>query len=281
MKLNGNKFAKTAALAAVFYFSTFYCVSTAFAVETNLDSVKKKVLNLLIQKQKKQALANIDDYMAVEKNKTNLKEAKDFKTNIAKKFLTKEAQESYELSINQTLDSSKEAKKSNEECLSLEPENLDCQIQKLRLAYRENPKRPNERAEAEKVYKYFSDSDVNWVKLSLEKSAAEFKNANFYKKEAGPLTEEKLVKAILEVDRAYAAKNFSKAKEILQMIEKEYADWPDLVFFKQVINVESAENNKVTATEASNLYQTKCKNLSKTISRKYRYDFDLCMRGTL
>lgn len=281
MKLNSNKFAKTAASAAVFYFATFHFSSTAFAVENNLDAVKKKVLNLLIQKQKKQALAYVDDYITVEKNKANLKEAKDFKISIAKKFLTKEAQESYELSINQTLDSAKEAKKSNEDCLSQEPENLDCQIQKLRLAYRENPKRPNERAEAEKVNKYFSDNDINWVKLSLEKSAPEFKNANFYKKEVGPLTEEKLVKSILEVDRAFMAKNFSKAKEILQMIEKEYPDWPDLVFFKQVINVESAENNKVSATEVSNLYQTKCKNLSKTISRKYRYDFDLCMRGTL
>lgn len=289
MIFNAQKIKKAAAKTAAFYFigATFFsfvgisALAKAGAGDLTLEATKKKVLNYLIQKQKKQALQAIDDLLAVEKNKSATKEIREFKINIAKKFLTKEAQEFYEVSINQTLDNSKDAKKNNDDCLNLEPENLDCQIQKIRLLYRESPGKLNSKTELEPVNKFFADSDFNWIKISTEKDALEFKNQTFYKKEYGPLTENKLVKATLEIDRAFKAKNFSRAKEMLQLIEKDFKDWPDIVFFKQNINRESAEDNRVSATEATNLYQMKCKNLSKTISRKYRYDFDLCLRSNL
>lgn len=285
MIFNYEEIKKTAAQTAVFYLVTTLFLSSHFcgadAAESNWDITKKKVQTFLIQKQKKQALSAIDDFLAIEKNKQIVKEAHDFKASVAKKFLTKEAQEFYEVSLNATLDNAKEAKKNNEECLALEPENLDCQIQKVRLVYRDNPNKFNDKIEIEKINKYFSDLDFNWVKVSTEKKTPEFKTLAFYKKESGPMTEDRLIKSILEIDRAFDVKNFSKAKEILQLVEKEFKDWPDLVFFKQNIDIESTENKQVSATELSNLYQMKCKNLSKTISRKYRYDFDLCMRSSL
>ena len=289
MILNFIQIRKTAAQTAVFYFTTvtlFLAYSTAgyskpISGETSFETTKTKVVKFLIQKQKKQALLAIDDFIAVEKNKQTLKEVRDFKASVAKKFLTKEAQEFYEVSLNSTLDNVKDAKKNNEECLSLEPENLDCQIQKVRLMYRDNPLKFNEKIELEKVKKFFADTDFNWVKISTEKNKPDFKNLTFYKKEGGVLTEDKLVKAILELDRAFVAKNFAKAKEVLAVIEKDFKDWPDLVFFKQNIDIQSTEDRGINATEAANLYQLKCKNLSKTISRKYRYDFDLCARGSL
>jgi hypothetical protein len=282
MSLNFSEIKKTAAQTAVFYLAiTVVSTSVSFAVETNFDATKKKVSSFLIQKKKKEALLAIDEFILSEKNKSQIKEARELKSNIAKKFLTKEAQEFYEVSLNSTLENFKEAQKNVEDCLALEPENLDCQIQKVRLIYRSNPAKFSDAAEIEKVNKYFIDSDFNWVKISTEKNTAEFKNLNFYKKEFGPMGEDKLVRALLEVDRAFAAKNFSKAKEVLQILDTNFKDWPDLVFFMQNINVESTENKGIAATEAANLYQMKCKNLSKTISRKYRYDFDLCLRGVL
>lgn len=283
MIFNYKEIKKTAAKTAVFYLVTLVFLQADFVAaapaENNWDATKKKIQTLLIQKQKKQALTVIDDLVAIEKNKQTIKEARDFKTVVAKKFLTKEAQEFYEVSLNATLDNVKEAKKNNDECLVLDPENLDCQIQKIRLLYRDNPNKFNDKIEIEKINKYFSDVDFNWVKVSVEKNSPEFKTLAFYKKEIALSTEDKLIKAILEIDRAFTAKNFSKAKEVLQSIEKDFKDWPDLVFFKQNIDIESTENPRVNATEISNLYQMKCKNLSKTISRKYRYDFDLCLRS--
>ncbi|MBC7466044.1 MAG: hypothetical protein H7256_08630 [Bdellovibrio sp.] len=286
---NFKEIRKTAAQTAVFYFAatalilsySVDCFSKANSGETSFEAVKAKVIKNLIQKQKKQALLAIDEFMALEKNKQTLKEARDFKVGVAKKFLTKEAQEFYEVSLNSTLDNVKDAKKNNDECLSLEPENLDCQIQKVRLIYRDNPNKFNDKVEIEKVNKFFADPDFNWVKVSAEKNKPDFKNLSFYKKESGILTEDKLIKAILELDRTFAAKNFTKSKEILQAIEKDFKDWPDLVFFKQNIDIQTIQESSINASETTNLYQMKCKNLSKTISRKYRYDFDLCARGNL
>lgn len=277
---------KTAVQAAVFYFTALVFNSASVLArspgsETGLEATKSKVVKFLIQKQKKQALLAVDEYLESEKSKQTQKEAREFRINIAKKFLTKQAQEFYEVSLNSTLENVKDAKKNNEECLSLEPENLDCQIQKIRLSYRDNPLKYNDKTELEKVNKYYADTDFNWVKISVEKNKPEFKNLTFYKKESNILTEDKLIKAILEVDRAYGAKNYAKAKEVLQIIEKDFKDWPDLVFYKQNIDIQSTEDNGIKATEAANLYQAKCKNLSKTTARKYRYDFDLCARGNL
>jgi len=272
---------KTAVQAAVFYFVIAGAgrSSAAGSIDSPFEAIKTKVVSLLSQKQKKQALAEIDSFLVVEKNRKIQKEAREFKQAVSKKFLNKEAQEFYEVSLNSTLENVKEAKKNDEECLSLDPENLDCLIQKIRLSYRDNPNKFNDKVELEKVNKFFTEGDFNWVKASVEKNKPEFKNLNFYKKETGTLTEEKLIKAILEVDRAYGAKNFSRAKEVLQTIEKDFKDWPDLIYFRQNIDIQSTEDKGINATETANLYQTKCKNLSKTVARKYRYDFDLCLRG--
>ncbi|MFZ3230067.1 MAG: hypothetical protein WA160_07675 [Pseudobdellovibrio sp.] len=286
MIINFIKISKTAAQTAVFYFTVLFYISGYAASkpsqnEVALDTIKKKVVGLLMQKQKKQALIVIDEFISTEKNKNVLKDARDFKISVGKKFLSKEAQEFYEVSLNSTLEKPSESKKNNEDCLSLDPENYDCQVQKIRLLYRENPNKFNEKQEIDKINKYFIETDFNWIRISTEKLLPEFKNQTFFKKEAVRLKEENLIRAILEIDRAFAAKNFSKAKEVLQVVEKSASDWPDLVFFKQKIESESTENKSINATEASNLYQMKCKNLSKSIARKYRYDFDLCMRGAL
>lgn len=283
MSLKRLNFIKTAAQTAVFYFICILFFSDvgltkSGAQDQTFEAVKKKAVALLIQKQKKQALSVIDDYIFQEKNKASLKEIKDFRFNIAKKFLTKEAQEAYEVSLNLTLENPKEAKKMNDECLVIDPENADCLIQKLRLIYRENPLKVNSQTDLEKLNKNFSEGDLNWVKASYEKSLPDFKNQNFFKKE-NTNNEDKFIKLVLEADRAFLVKNYSKSKEMLVQLEKEYKEWPDLVFYKQKMDLESTENKSITANESANLYQMKCKNLSKSIVRKFRYDFDLCLRG--
>ena len=250
------------------------------ASDTNLEAVKKRVINLLIQKQKKQALSTLDNYISDESNKALTKEAREFRLQIGKKFLNKEAQEAYEMSINLTLENPKQAKKNNDECLALDPEQLDCLIQQMRLNYRDKKQKLSESEDAEKINRYFDVSDFNWIKVSILKQAPDFKNLSFYRKESGKLSEEKLLLAILEVDRAVAAKNFSRAKEVLALIEAQHSDWPELIYFKNKIDFESSENKALTAPDLLTPYLNKCKSLNKSIVRKYRYDFELCQRGT-
>ncbi len=271
--------------------AAFFILLTPLAAQTKtkaasgeLLAVEKKAINLLIQKQKKQALATVTDYIQNETNKNLATEAREFRQNLAKKFPTKESQESYETSLNLTIDNPKEAKKSNEDCLLADPENLDCLIQRIRLLYRDNRKKPIETAELEKIGNYFEGNEINWIKASTEQGLAsknqiELKPITANKPEFSMASDEKFIFTIFELNRALVLKNSSKAKEILDRIEKNFSDWPDLIYFKNRIATESAETNSLTSTELLNQYLNKCKNLSKSIVRKYRYDFDLCLRG--
>ncbi len=275
------KFKKTAAIAAVFYF--LYSVSafgsaTRISAENSLEIAKKKAINLLMQSQKKQALAVLTEYLSTASSKSMIKNAYAFRLKIAKTFLTKEAQEFYEMSLNLTIDNPKASRKSNEECLNKDPENFECLIQKARLLCRER-KSSFKPDELEPFVKYFEPGDTNWIKVSCEKSTTEFRANNFFKKDAFKASENKLVFAILELERSVFTKNFSRAREVLSMLESENPDWPELAFFKNKINAESTENNSASAIDNLNQYKNKCKNLSKSVARKYKYDFDLCLRG--
>lgn len=275
------KFKKTAAITAVFYFLlSVHAIASVSRVssENSLEIAKKKAVNLLMQSQKKQAIAVLTEFISAASSKSMIKNAQAFRLKIAKTFLTKEAQEFYEMSLNLTIENPKAARKSNEECLSKDPENLECLIQKARLLCRER-KSPLKPDELDTFAKYFEAADTNWIKLSCEKNAADFKTNNFLKKEVQKTGDNKLVFMILELERSILAKNFSKAKEVLGTLESENPDWPDLVFFKNKINIESTENNSASAIDNVNQYKNKCKSLSKSVARKYKNDFDLCVRG--
>src|SRR3989344_807897 len=282
MNLKFKTFKKTAAMAAVFCLigSIAYAAKIKGApAESPLEIVKRKAINLLMQSQKRQAIGILTDYISTETHRGLLKDAREYRLKIAKKFLTKEAQEAYEMSLNLTIENPKQAAKLSTECLSLDPENLDCLIQRLRLLYR-NQKAPLKPSDLEGLNKYFESPEMNWVKISSEKGLPDFKSQTFFKKESGKLSEDRLVLYILEIDRSLVAKNFSKAKEMLAALEKDHSDWPELSYIKNRIDFESAEKEVHGSSEFLNQYQTKCKNLNKSIARKYRYDFDLCLRGS-
>ena len=107
----------------------------------------------------------------------------------------------------------------------------------------------------------------------------ELKTLNFSKNEMQSTADEKFIFMIFNLNKALFIKNLIKAKEILDEIEKKFSDWPDIIYFKNRIATESLEKNPLTTTEMLNQYLSKCKNLSKSTVRKYRYDFDLCLRG--
>lgn len=281
MNLKNVTFIKTAAVSAVFCFLTATTVTAQVLLprtQTALETVKKKAVNLLMQSQKKQALTVLSDYISKENNRVKNKEAREYRLSLAKKFLNKEAQEAYEMSLNLTLENPKASKNYNEDCLTRDPENMDCLIQRARLIYRER-KGPLKTEEILALSQYFELSDINWVKVSSEKLLPEFKSYYFFKKDGLKLTENRFVLASLEIERSLAAKNFSKAKDILNLLEKDYGDWPEHIYFKNRIDVDSTENKTTAAVDFLNQYKSKCKNLSKSIVRKYRYDYDLCMRG--
>ncbi len=273
-----SHFKKAAIINAAFFI--FVSSAGARAISTSFESVRTKATNLLIQKQKKQALQVVANYMQNESNKNSVSEASEFMLTLAQTFISKDAQEAYESSINFTLDNPKESLQAIEICLQLEPQNSDCLIQKLRLAVRAKNKTLIERTHIQITQAVPNTSADTFTTLIIKKDETDFKTKNFVKRLIDKPGDEDFVLTVLELDRAFDAKNFSRAKDVIQYLEKHFSDWPDILYYKQKIDLESVENKIVHSTEINTLYAAKCKSLSKSTARKYRYDFELCARGS-
>lgn len=272
---------KAALLCAAFLFP--FLSSFCVAQEGDLDSVKLKSTELLLQKKKSQAILLIQGYLKTEHSTQKKEEALEFMVRIAQKFISREAQEAYENSINLTMENAKQAASSNERCLALEPQHLECLVQRARLQIREK----NNRGFLEtrnKIKELAPHSKFDsWLELVAQKHDSEFKNRQTIKTLPDKLVEENLGLLLLELDRSFLAKNYSRAKDLINYFEKHYSDWPDLLFYKYRINLESTEEKQRGGADSNAdqlmLYANKCKSLSKTTARKFRYDFDLCLRA--
>lgn len=267
------KILKAALLSAAFLFFT------GNKEAGSIENIKNKAGQLMAMKKKDQAIQLIINYSQTERSKIHKAEAQDLLFNIAQSFMTKEAQEAYESSLNNTLDNEKTAMKDAELCLKAEPQNLDCLIQKARLAHR---------AENSRIFK----NTIDDIKVLLSRSVyielfqmlADRANPTFRERQIisllpQPPAEKTLLYVVLEIERAFSVKNYSRTKDLLVYVEKNYADWPDLAYFKNKLNNESTENRELVNDDLLTYYANKCKSISKSNARKYRYDFDLCNRG--
>jgi hypothetical protein len=276
MNCKSLKILKAACLSAAFLFSP-----KTRANISSFDSIKEKVTELLLQKKKSQAVQLITNYNKTDFSRANRNEANDLLVKVALQFISKDAQEAYENSINLTLENPKEALKSSEYCLSLEPQQLNCLIQKTKMLIRNKSKSAALAAIAE-IKDFVPDSKYTfWLEMAMIKNEIEFKNKQIIKNIPDKPSEESLGLLILELDRSFAAKNYSRAKELIVFFEKKYSDWPELVLYKYKISFESSEDKAKQNTDVSQqqaLYTNKCKSISRNVIRKYRYDIDLCLR---
>lgn len=273
---------KAAILCAAFLF-VLLINSKSDAQKTELEGVKQKATELLLQKKKSQAVQLILNHIKNNSAHNKKEEAIEFLVKVAQKFIFREAQEAYENSINLTLDNIKEAGKSNDRCLAIEPQQLECLIQKTRLLMREKNKRAALDA-GRKIKELVPHSKYeSWIELVSQRNDLEFKNKQVFKNIPEKLSEENIGLLLLELDRGFLAKNYSRAKDLITYFEKHYPDWPDLLFYKYKLNLESSEEKQKNGADANieqlRLYASKCKSLSKTTARKFRYDFDLCVRA--
>ena len=265
---------KAACISAAF----FFCESS-LALPNSYDNVKNKAAELLAQKKKSQALQLIINFSKTDRSKPFKNETSDLLFLAAQSFLSKEAQEEYESSLNFTLENEKSSLKAAERCLALEPQNLDCVIQKARLAYRSRNEKLFKNTILQIKELLANSNYENLYGLYLERNDPEFKNKQILPALNDSLPERLFGFVLLELERCFTAKNFSRAKDVLLYLEKNYPDWPDLVFYKNKLNVESEEDPAKISTELMAAYASKCKSITKSMARKFRYDFDLCNRG--
>lgn len=267
------KFYKAAIFLAAFLF-----VASASAIKS-IDNIKIKSAELLGNRQKDKAIQLIINYSKTERSKAFKFEASELLFNVAQSFMSREAQEEYEVSVNSTLENEKKSIKAIEKCLSWEPQNLSCLIQQARLFYRSKNQK-NFESNIIEIKNLLSGSNYeNLFQLYLERDQLEFKNKQIISSLPSQINDRTLFYIIFEIERSFVAKNYSRAKELIGYSEKNYADWPDISYFKNKLNSESSEKESNSGDDLAGVYNNKCKNVSHTISRKYRYDFDLCNRG--
>ncbi|AGH94276.1 hypothetical protein [Pseudobdellovibrio exovorus] len=247
-------------------------------ISNTFESTKKQATELLLQKKKTQAIQLVRAYEQKISNTASKIEAQELMVNISQKFLSRTTQEAYENSLNITVESLKDAVKSNEQCLSLDPNHLDCLIQKMRLYTREkNPKAARAVLSDIKAIAANTSYDV-WLSLMADRRLPNFSSRQILKTLPENPQEDQFPLIILELERSFVAKNYSRARDLLGYLEKHFSDWPDLSFYQDKIDRESGEGSEVLSEQQTVQYSNKCKNLSKTIARKFRYDFDLCLR---
>jgi hypothetical protein len=281
-----NIFSSSLLKKAAFLIAAFFILqisSNAFAKESieSFEDLKKAAGQLLLKKQKSEALAAINKFLKNENNQKNFAEANEFLIRVSQTFLSKEAQDAYEGSINATLDNPKEAQRLIDSCLSLEPDNSDCIIQKIRLSHREKNRYFLEKYLKELMEIAKTTPTYHWVEESIQKSVpgSGFKDKSFMKNFSGKINEETFILSVLEIERSFAAKNFSRARSGIEFLEKAFPEYPENIYFKQKLDADSSEEKPTAAADGGVIYSTKCKSLTKTMARKFRYDFDLCLRG--
>ena len=276
MNCNFTKFKKAALINAAFLF----LAAPSFAKPVDsIDNIRNKTGELLALKQKDKAIQLILNYLKTERSRAYRSEASELLFDLGQSFLAREAQQEYETSLIDTLDNEKKSYKAAEACLKLEPQNLDCLIQRARLSYRSNSLK-NFNLQIEEVKNLLTQSTYEGLfVLFLDRQSNDFKEKQILTSLPATPNESTLFYVIFELDRSFQAKNYSRAKEVINYAEKNYQDWPDLAFYKNRLNIESAENGAKTSDELLTLYTNKCKNLARSLVRKYRYDFDLCRRS--
>ncbi len=270
---------------AALYFAAFFIFTTLPVTgkePETLGEVKKKAIEFLLKKQKGQALDLVSSYLKIDANKNSFSEANELIVKLSQTFLSKEAQDAYEASVNSVLENPKESMKQIEICLQLEPENIDCLIQKIRLAYREKNKSTVD-STFQKMGEFAKGtSPYLWVDLYLQKDLVrnEYKDKNALKKPAERPTEETFIMNVIEIERGFLGKNYSRVRSGIEYLEKKFPDYPDTVYFKQKLDYELAEDKSQNSSDANLLYATKCKSMTRSVARRFRYDFALCKRGS-
>lgn len=281
-----SKVTKKVALIAAFFVSTILNTSVlaaanAKAVETSttlLSETKKKVTSLLLLKQREQALDVTNKLLKDNLDPQTKVKIQEIKYLALTTFMSQEAQEYFELAALQSQAEPKNSLKSAQKCLTVDVDNIHCLFAELK-AYHQMQQPLKSQVIVEKINLLIDQvPQLETLKLSLDKEKSAFMTASFSSKTKDAFFDRHDL-LILEFDRSLKAKNYSLARDILVLLEKNYADYPDIIIMKAILDriAYGAEVMPKLSVLAS-VHEKKCKSIAKNISRKYFYDLDLCQR---
>ncbi len=241
-------------------------------IKKKFSDLKKQVTLLMVNKQRPAAITKI----TAAESEANAPEIRgqilSIKENILSLFLNQESQDLFESSSSQMLQNIRLAEKNILHCLELEPENLYCRWQYLRILNTKGDPQFRSQADAflldTKNLPIFGKLAVTLVVSRLPESTLDAQEENsvlFY---------------IYEFERSIEVQNYSRSKEALKKLTDLAPDYPDLVFMRSLLAEASQEtSNDQNYKALLDIYKKNCASLRPELTRKYFYDINLCHRG--
>lgn len=242
--------------------------------QSALAEIQQKVTALLLQKQRTAAL---DLITQLEKAATLSSEVKpqllSLKESVATVFFSQDAQDLFEISTSQFLQSPRQSEKNIQKCLALEADNFFCRWHYLKILKTKN--NPEYTAQAQEFFDKYKDLPEHKMLITyLVKDTEGFAWDKIAADSHFPL-----LSTVLEYERSVRSKNFALAKLALNSIKAQFPDYPETAFMDAQLQELSQENPAQNPKELIDLYKKNCSSLSTELTRKYYYDIDLCHRG--
>lgn len=247
------------------------------------DKVKEQIVDLLAKNQRISALNLIENESLRDDKEYKIK-LNSLKFNLMNDFLLLSTQEIYETAAGVVLSDKKKALSGMQQCLAIEPENLQCRW--LELKYH--------RRYGQGIFKdqalTFIETAQNMRQLQLLKNSLlvaldrteEIVVSPNAKVSKALNSEESTLENIINYNLALRGKNYPKAKEILNYMNAHYMDYPDLIFMSYQLSSlwpEGVGFSENSLNKQYEVYRKKCADLPTSVARKYFFDISLCVRS--
>ncbi len=263
---------------ALYFFSqpNYVFASPTSKSETHQDIIEK-AQNLILQKDRQQALFILNKAMQRETKAAAVLELKQVTVELSHKFLSDKAQQLYESSVANRQNDLNSAQQNITEALRIEPDNLSIVAELSRvLVAKGECQNAEDRAKKGLIFSE-QDEELKLVyaqALSCQKRWVEAQKIS--EKYLRKKTEFFLYWSALEIQRSISLKNVFRAQEQLAALSKIDDKYPERDFFSWRISVEQRRKRIVDAQK----YLMKCKNISANQFREYMLDPSLCRQIT-
>jgi hypothetical protein len=173
-------------------------------------------------------------------------------------FQKQATQDLYENAVANLIKDMRLSERNVDKCLEIEPLNDQCQFLRLNIQNRKSGLDDKEQLEVLRTKIIDQDEEIQLFKL------------------------------IRDLEKKIEIHNYSFARQILEKLEKDYPDYPDIIIFKMNLNFLSTETDTLLPSffqgnnsKALEIYQKRCESIDPMTIRKYIYDLDFCKRKQL
>jgi hypothetical protein len=266
---------RAAIIAALAFSMTSYAQKTPTYRESAKDIIEK-AQNLILQRDRQQALTILSGSIRREKGKAVEAELKQALNGIATAFLSDRAQQAYEASLSLRMTDINQSRERAQEAFVMEPDNLLIVLELARISILKA-----DCGGAEVNIK-------NWIKEFTDHPQLQLIRAQIEicrKKTTGEISLKQIainMKSdpelavfwnIVLLERALQAKDRARIVEMSAVLAKTAADYPDKHYWLWKI-----ETKKALKLEMAKKYLMACKNITAAAYRQYMMDPMICRR---